>query len=354
MTSLFDCGLRSVLRDDALYVQDGATEKKISTQRSAMREFRMLAGIAAPGKKVLYVAPFAPWHEIPQNVVWLNPFGTIVESRSNLIQSVDQWRQFLFSLTGDEKFILEVNLALPRREYLTDLLQRDLQRAAARLKTIRHFEILWPWNFQRNRRAWLATEDWRHCAIARPDAIVLGGPQADAALDQMPASARLWCADTALPALIGRGLVPSLVASIDAGFASMEHFVGVKLPRETNHPPLLLLDALSVPALYRRDGWKKISYRSSHPLVQQEPSQHGELFNATGDVRGILEALYRALFPGQELCIVLGGEGSHLRGMSHLRGSAYLKRHLGLTNRFFRFEEYSRLLSRRYVRVKDK
>lgn len=93
---------------------------------------------------------------------------------------------------------------------------------------------------------------------------------------------RLVCADTALPALTARGVVPDVVFCLDGQLASYHHFVPA-------HPPAPVVADLASLPLFDRLGVPVVRYLSGHPLGRvihrwfpELPTLDGSLGNVSG------------------------------------------------------------------------
>ncbi|MCS6984061.1 MAG: hypothetical protein NZM25_02895 [Leptospiraceae bacterium] len=352
---LFHHSLEVEESKEALYVISPNGPVKLFSQKGRERDIKFVRSLQKPSSWLLFVSPKPSWFPFMEEVIWLEPSGRPAFGE-NHITTKEAWRFFLQNLTGTESFILKVHPRLPGGEEWFKLLRQDLEEAGRRLKTIRYFEKLWSWNFRQNLSVWLKTPDFHTANLSPPSVIVLGGPQVDFFWDFLRGAKVIWAADTALMPLLYHELIPHLIGSIDAKPASAEHFSLLFRKREVNHwlrQSYLLLDPLSFPLLFRLKTFYKITYRNSHPLVQEVSSAHQELFNPKGDIGGLLTALYKALFPGQELPPILGGELAAFHGISHIRGSGYMTYQLSRQNRYQTYEGYSYFLSRRYSRKNE-
>ena len=163
--------------------------------------------------------------------------------------------------------------------------------------------------------------------------------------NQLDSQACIWSADTALIPLLIRKQHPSLIFSIDAGMGSFEHYTYAKF--NINQKLTFVLDPLSFPKYYTIDI-NKYTYASSHPLIQDIRHPHPILINQTGDVYGIMKALYEFLFPRKKMPDVIGHDPTSIHYTTHLRGSAYHQRRYHKMNRLDSPETYFYELSRTY------
>ena len=183
----------------------------------------------------------------------------------------------------------------------------------------------------------------------RPDALVMAGPSLDNAIEELRRAKTIWCADTALPALLKRHIFPRVVFSVDAGFASREHFVGAASKFLSS--AALVSDILGNPPVQRLPFAEHLTYASSHPLVQEFcASRRGDLTfieNPAGDVGSLMRAVFARFF-GDAPVKIFGHDGGHRRRVTHARGTAYFSRSYASCNRLMNAETYMLKLSRRY------
>ncbi|MCX7632885.1 MAG: DUF115 domain-containing protein [Turneriella sp.] len=328
------------------------------SSRSGIRDRRLLSSwIAGAAEKIpLIVAPycesFAPLFAKKQPFYLIAPvLFSPPPDDPRLIASQESLETFINNITADDKFHVHI---LPQWRELKGVVAgavaEILKRAAIRLKTIRHFARLWQTNFQTNYPQLRDLPDIRQLRTP-PSALVMAGPSLDLKIRELrQLTGAIWCADTALPVLVHYRLFPQVVFSIDAGFASLEHFCGLvaKLPW---HKIGLVADPLCQPAILRMPFAKKYTYASSHPLVQEfavrERPDLTEIKNPSGDVGGLMLAVKAALFP-QSPTFIAGYDLGHRRHISHARGTAYFQRGFWRTCRIFNVETYSLKLSQRY------
>lgn len=330
----------------------------VFTARSAERDLAQLKSLiqsAVPGGVPVIVAPyrseFAELFTQSARFVFITPasFAADLPEDDRLIADDAALEYFVNSVGQDDKFEIHV---VPQWQGLTEAMRQAAQqlfeRAAVRLRTIRHFGRLWQINFRLN-AVRLPTDIARLKELC-PDLLVMAGPSLDAALHEIAGAKLIWCADTALPALAARGIFPKVVFSVDAGFASSEHFCG--LAAQIRQKDILLVsDLLGNAAVQRLPFSKKLTYQSSHPLVQQFCSATEYALtpveNPRGDVGSLMRNIYALLF-GDGAVKVIGHDGRSLRKITHARGTAYFKRTYTQQNRLFTPELYLARLSRRY------
>lgn len=352
---LFSLSGSTILREDSLSVNFAGQVRKLYTKKGQKRDVVFLESLVEKEKKVLFVSPRPPWLAPIFGIIWLDPFSGQKVGEDHIV-SEEEWRNFLQGLSVEDRFSVHIHPLLPDQQKFLAVVQSDIQEALVRLKTIRYFSKIWEWNFRHNLVYWQKTLDYRKVNLAPPKGIVLGGPQVDENWGKIKKKEDLWAADTALMPLLYRGIVPKLVASVDARAATMEHFSVLFIKPEWKKKlkeTYLLLDPLAYPLLFRFEGFRKISYRNSHPLVQATFSHHGEIFNPRGDVGGLLFALFQNLFPNEPLPLIWGGENQAISGISHLRGSGYFFYHLQRESRFYPYEMYSYILSKRYRKSQE-
>ncbi len=154
--------------------------------------------------------------------------------------------------------------------------------------------------------------------------------------------------------LLYYGIRPKVIFSLDAGFASQEHFCGCT-DFIRNSDTALVIDALSSPAVIRLPFRKKYTYASSHPLVQEfRESLRPDLTpvsNPDGNVGGLMLAVCAALFPIARPRL-LGNDGGHRSYVTHARGTAYYRRFAARSHRLDSIEAYGYRLSPRYGRAR--
>ncbi len=317
------------------------------SERGVAREIQLLSSLRKENSgKLIYAGPYhAKWIEAESYFeAWIPIGGSYETEGTKIIVSVDQWIDFLHSIRPEDSLTVVLHPSIPPSTYrdtIENCLRHSLAYAAGRLKTLRHFSKTWQYNARRNAEQWKAFTFPEK--LEKPNYFILGGPQVDNALRNIPSGAVLWVADTALYPVLHRGFSVSLVVSVDAGFASREHFLGI--PRKDLSKLDIFVDFLSHPAVLALPFRKKYSYSSSHPLT---PKSLPALVNGSGDVKGIMTALFSKLFPEKELPKLIGGTGLHSGLVSHLRGSAYHRRMATQANRFITAENYFRILSQRY------
>jgi hypothetical protein len=154
----------------------------------------------------------------------------------------------------------------------------------------------------------------------RRAAVAAAGPsleeQIPALRDAQAAGAFLIATDTSLPALVGRGLVPDAVVSIDCQHISYYHFLGgipAGLP--------LVLD-LASPSTLCRLGDSVRFFSSGHPFcayVSARWRPFPALDTSGGNVTHAALSLAEAL--GAEATLLAGADFSYPEGKSYARGT---------------------------------
>ncbi len=126
----------------------------------------------------------------------------------------------------------------------------------------------------------------------------------------------LIATDTALPALLGWGLTPELVVSIDCQLFSYHHFLQ-GLPRQVP----LILDLASPPVLSRLAG-RAMFFASAHPLAQYLSARFRPLpFVDTSGGNVAHAAVSVALLLGARELFLLGLDFSYPEGKPYSRGT---------------------------------
>lgn len=344
--------------DGRFSVEDSGTAITVFTARSAERDLAQLKDLlqsTPPGSVPVIVAPyraeFAGLFTPGTRFAFIAPvsFAAELPNDKRLIADSAALEYFVNSIGKDDKF--EIHIA-PQWQALSEAMrqstQRIFERAAVRLKTIRHFGRIWQINFRLN--AARPTTDIQRLKDLSPDLLVMAGPSLDAAAEDLAGKKMIWCADTALPALVAKGIFPRVVFSVDAGYASSEHFCG-SVSEIRSKEIVLVSDLLGNAAVQRLPFKEKLTYQSSHPLVQQfcSMTEHKltRVDNPRGDVGSLMRNIYALLF-GERKVKVIGHDGRSRRKISHARGTAYYQRAFTRQTRLFTPELYFARLSKRY------
>jgi len=335
------------------------------TRRSAARDLSLLKEkiTATPsGHTCLIVAPysaaFAPLFSETRAFFFIAPeiFTATLPDDARLIAHDAALEHFVNAITRDDKFDIFIP---PQWGFLQtavlDATRQILARAAVRLKTIRHFEKLWQINFRLNApRASDCVDIAALGALPAPNALAMAGPSLDNAIAQLKNCRMVWCADTALSALVRQGIRPQIVFSIDAGFASQEHFVALyDTIQQTG--TILVCDLLGNPPVQRLPFRNKFLYANSHPLIQNFVMSHRlqltPLENTSGDVGQLMLSALKQIFPKAKP-MIFGHDGGHRNYVTHARGTAYYARAYQKTTRIYNAETYLYRLSVRYGSVR--
>lgn len=296
-----------------------------------------LAGLFREKAAFVFLSPFSFSETLPTDDRFFGDSGALVRF-INTIEADDKFDIFIPSQWG------------PAQEIVAKATQAILGHAAIRLKTIRHFGRLWPVNFRLNSQRLGNYGDIAELKeIGIPDALVMAGPSLDSRFAELKSKACIWCADTAVPVLLARGIFPRVIFSVDAGFASLEHFVGATQILKTQKV-ILIADLTGQPAIQRLPFSRILTFASSHPLVQSlmaRDSRFTPLTNPMGDVGSLMKAAHETLF-GKAPAAIFGHDGGQRRRITHARGTAYFTRTYNRQNRLLNVESYMLALSRRY------
>lgn len=338
----------------------GSAKVVLCTERSATRDLQQLKQMLSQhddGKIPVVIAPyrenFAELFAQPNRFIFIAPvvFSGEPVADARLVHDETTLEFFVNSVGKDDKFTI---LPIPQWQSLTGavvaVVQQIFTRAAIRLKTIGHFGRLWQINFRLN--AHLPVSDIAQLRANKPDALVMAGPSLDNKVAALQKKKHIWCADTAWPALVLRGIQPDVIFSVDAGFASSEHFAGLHSVLE-NSRTTLVADLIGNAAVQRLLFQRKLTYRSSHPLVEafcsSSATELTAVSNPAGDVGSLMRAVYTAVFqetmPPEN---IYGHDGKSRRGISHARGTAYFRRSYAHGHRLNTIESYMLRLSYRY------
>lgn len=328
------------------------------TNRSGSRDlaaFKEAIGQSKPGHTPILVAPYIDvmggLFQSSADFVFIAPFSYSLQppADARYVGDPQALIRFINTIEDQQKFAIHIPPQWRAAGHtLGEIMRSILERAAVRLKTIKHFGRLWPVNFGINS---LRLADYGDIAELKksglPDALVMAGPSLDRALAELGRRKNIWCADTALRPLVAHGIFPRVVFSVDAGFASREHFVGTE---QATAGMTLVCDLLGSPAVQRLRFRQILTYAASHPLVQ-EINIHGRLTpveNPRGDVGSLMKAVHALLF-GAAPQQAFGHDGKHREKITHARGTAYFYRSHVSQNRLSNAETYMLRLSRRYA-----
>jgi hypothetical protein len=150
--------------------------------------------------------------------------------------------------------------------------------------------------------------------------VTAAGPSLESAVPKIQEAksegAFVIATDTSMPALVGRGIRPDAVISIDCQHISYYHFIS-GIPESVP----LVLDLASPPALHRRCDSPRF-FSSGHPFCAYV-SSHWRPFPALdtsgGNVTHAALSLAEAL--GAEQCLLAGADFSYPQGKSYARGT---------------------------------
>ncbi len=363
---------KTSLKGDHFYIQSEKTGDSVLvyTKKSFKREAALLnkrLSECSLNKQIfLWIAPF---HEEIFSLLdpkWLKNFIWICISDFSKKKKYDQIDHILFSKEQIENRFREIskddsikidfhftlkssrkdNFLLLARNLLTNL----IKQSAVRLKTIHHFQKIWEYNFKANLTHWQKSNSILNLKPFRPDTFILGSPNSDFFLENVSKQKNkkniIWCADTAISACILHGVHPEITFSIDGGYASYEHFSHVA-DRVDKNKFKVVLDPLAFPRYYRI-GLKVYTYTNSNPLIQSVPHRFPYLQNDTGDVYGIMKAMFHYFFKDEYFPQVFGREQKSIKHVTHLRGSGYHLRQYCKMDRTSSNENYFYHLSKKW------
>ncbi|NNM54656.1 MAG: DUF115 domain-containing protein [Spirochaetales bacterium] len=180
-----------------------------------------------------------------------------------------------------------------------------LRQSLTNLARLKPFRLVW--------------EPWDTVIIAG------AGPGLESALESpsnrkllfdRPANVKLFAVDTALPALICRGIEPDLIVSLDGQMVSYQHF----LPAFPPHIPILA-DLASLPLLNRLTN-PLLRFLSAQPLHRWIASRYPDLpqlLTPFGQVAGsALEAAYQW---GAQKALLWGLDFAYPQAKTYARGT---------------------------------
>lgn len=327
-----------------LYISHDDGKIKIFSDRSIHREIKSVIKKVKSGYTLIYIAPYhkllleeLKTYLINRSIIWLiagKKEGIIpIES---LIDNKSKWKDFILSIKKTDRFQIHIHPILGNlfKNIQMDI-QKEIKNAAIRLKTIEHFSNIWQYNYRKNQIHWEKNSLYPTPVFQKPDYFLLAGPSADFFIRKNKLQLNnsiFWAADTVLPILQHYNLLPELTFSIDSGYGSMEHFI--HLSKEFINRLKIILDPLSFPRIYELHFKKKWIYESSNPLIQNSHFSSLSLYNETGDVYGIMQALFKKLFSKEQLPIISGHDQKTIHFETHLNGTSYHKRYLFAQNRF--------------------
>ena len=211
--------------------------------------------------------------------------------------------------------------------------RRGIERVSADYSVQAHFGLRWHANIVRNiarmgrARAAPPGAAGPGFAPGREVAVCAAGPSLDAQLPELAERKRrgalVVCSDTALPALLGGGLRPDAVVSIDCQHATLRHFAG-----SACRGAQLFLDLASPPELARLSP-SAVFFSGGHPLARYaclKWARLPELDASGGNVAYACLSLAESL--GARRVEVFGADFSYPAGRIYARGT-YLFRFFG-------------------------
>ena len=341
-------------------IQTDSAETTAYTVRSLSRDLNYFQEKLSrtDKKKLLFIAPYydalhALFKE-NSNFIFFAPvlFSNSVAHERLIVEDSDI-NFFVNSIQATDIFAVDIHPSLLAfREIIENKINQVFSAAAHRLKTIQHFYRRWPMNFRVNQTAWLSALDLSSLPSEPPDALVMAGPSLNDRVSELRSKQNVWCVDTALPLLAFHKVKIRVVFSIDAGFASLEHFhAALKFTSLKNFS--LVADVLTYPDIWRIPFKQIYTYQSSYPEAQAFAVIHNKAFstliNPTGDVGGLIVATYQKRFHRDpDRSIIYGHDGIHRRHITHARGTAYFNRMYQHSTRVHSIEGYFFKLSARY------
>jgi hypothetical protein len=248
----------------------------------------------------------------------------LVDPPPDLIESIilELYRPALYG--GIRAMPLRARTELDKQNFgaAADAIQRTIEKVSADYSVQAHFGIRWFANIIRNLGA--AQHQNRSAPPIRHAAICAAGPSLD---DQLPLLAQqkdkagaqklfIISADTALGALLRRGLRPDAVVSIDCQHISYYHFLGADC---ADIP--LFLDIASPPLLTRFSA-HPFFFSGGHPLaayIAQEWRPLPLLDTSGGNVTYACLSLAESL--GAQRITVYGADFSYPSGRVYARGT---------------------------------
>lgn len=331
------------LENGNTYIHHKNEKFKVFSDRSISREIKTIQKIInQTDATILYVAPFhETMHHFLQNyiqkkkIVWVIGGHNQINKPPFILNSIDAWQTFINSIKENDRFQIHIHpVLLNIFAKIGPNIQEEIKSAATRLKTIHHFSKTWEYNYKKNKAVWQDHAITDTMQLPQPDVFLLAGPSAwDYINEQTFQKNRtvIWAADTVLPVLYSMNIMPDLVFSIDSGYGSMEHFIG--LSSEYINQLNTILDPLSFPKIMELNFNEKWIYESSHPLVQNSGFTSLRLYNGTGDVFGLMSAFFVNQFPDRQMPLIIGRDQKSIQYSTHLNGSAYHRRYGYLQNR---------------------
>jgi hypothetical protein len=276
------------------------------------------------------------WETIRVILEWIDLSRELTEGRLHLVTSAEDLVRILdevhLPLLGGRTAAITVTpwVELPENRNHFRLCARALEKKIhdedGDAATIRRFARRWLVHTVRNTR-WMSDPHGSSSATKRLEAVVhdrtvtvfAAGPGLDRYLDQVAAGetvGTVFAVDTALPALLNRGIVPTAVVTLDPQCWTTMHFRR-DLPRGT-----VLLGDAGVPSQIVRDvpPEQLIWYVGRHPLHQLLYRSGAPLFMLPTPVESVTEAaVVLARGMGAASVEVRGADGGHPRGKTYAR-----------------------------------
>lgn len=201
--------------------------------------------------------------------------------------------------------------------------------------TRRAFRELWAENFLANLCELRGLVKWKKPAPGPAVAVVVSaGPSLTETIPHLKRlGVKVWAVDTAWPVLMGHGIEPELVASIDPQPKSFAHFRDYPPRRAT-----LLTSLVAAPAVVERFD-RKLFYDDGYPLNALVPAVKTslpEFTNAGGSVSMIL--YQAAAHRGAKRMVMIGQDLAVGKGESHAVGTAYQTAAVETLDRFSSLE----------------
>jgi hypothetical protein len=219
-------------------------------------------------------------------------------------------------------------------EPFRDAFREGVQRAVANYGTMARLGRTWTRNIIANASALASQRSGERGLLAPPrepprKAVVLGaGPGLESWLSSEAPSAAtgaqetplILAADTALPVLLSRGIIPHIVASIDSQAATYHHYLAGSRTLSMRAP--LVLTDLTAPPLLSRLPHRQLFFGGGHPLAElllTHTSLLTGLSTEGGNVGYTLLSAAAAL--GAEEVDIAGIDYAYLAGSAYARGS---------------------------------
>lgn len=337
-----------------------------SWQRDKRIISRLLTSLQNLNDQIIWCAPVHQLiidelqnHPSAKQLIWIHPsnfFKTKIDTKilgnQNIIildnEKTLLW--FVNAINQQTKFKIHIHPHIQRKNQLFNDIQKNIQKilehASRRLKTITHFSNIWKNNYLQNQKFYHKVRlISKNSKLQQPKTIILGGSSVDKILDSHKLKRPIWCADTAIYPLIKNNIIPEIIISIDASRHTLEHFMRLKI-KEIAHTTLIV-DPLGCPYLFNLPFAKIYTYKSNNPLIRAEKhlKKAVQLQNIEGTTFGFIESLYEYLFLKnleKESTIKIYGNDQYknLNYVTHLRGSSYYWKTFMKTSRTLAIENF--------------